>query len=175
MPVVVPPDGIHKPKTPIEEMSYAVEDGNLEEVKRLHAAGVSVNAILPAKWTPLILAVAQGEVETARYLLEKGADVRATNILGFTALHYAARYGNKRLCDLLVKFGADLDARDLQYKETPLISAALGGHNACVSYLLEKGADASIQARGGKTAESLARKTGHGTTARLIVQALKNR
>lgn len=163
------------PNSPEEELHVAIEQGNLEQVRILNSNGVSANAEFQAGWRPLMFSVAQGEVQVARYLLEKGAMPDAANLHGRTALHFAAKYGNRELCRLLVEFGASLDLQEVTHGGTPLMGAAMNGHNSCVTFLMEKGARADIKTHEGQTAESLARLNGYGTTARIISRTARRR
>lgn len=58
-----------------EELYNACEDGNLQEVKRLLAAGANVNA----NCHDVVIAVAskQGHFEVVRVLLDNGANIDA--------------------------------------------------------------------------------------------------
>ncbi|XP_061124544.1 ankyrin repeat domain-containing protein 16 [Syngnathus typhle] len=59
---------------------------------------------------------------------------------GDTLAHYAARHGRLDILDFLIKeVGTDVEVYNNDYKR-PLHEAASMGHLACVSYLLQKGA-----------------------------------
>uniref|UniRef100_A0A3Q2QPX7 Ankyrin repeat domain-containing protein 16 n=1 Tax=Fundulus heteroclitus TaxID=8078 RepID=A0A3Q2QPX7_FUNHE len=60
---------------------------------------------------------------------------------GDTLLHYAARHGHLDIMEFLIKqLGADVEVYNNDYKR-PLHEAASMGHEDCVSYLLQEGAD----------------------------------
>jgi len=156
-----------KPKSPEEELVVAVECQNKARVRELINSGVSVDAVGPDGWSPLIMASAQGLEDIARYLLEKGANPNSANNLGRTALLFAARYGNQVMVKLLLRFSADVDIPDLE-GNTPLIMAARFGHNQVVTLLLHHNANGLATNLKKRTAEEEARRSKHGTTARII-------
>ncbi|MED6258106.1 hypothetical protein ATANTOWER_003014 [Ataeniobius toweri] len=60
---------------------------------------------------------------------------------GDTLLHYAARHGHLDVMEFLIKqLGADVEVYNNDYKR-PLHEAASMGHEVCVSYLLQEGAN----------------------------------
>ncbi|HAB15771.1 MAG TPA: hypothetical protein DCE44_04895, partial [Verrucomicrobiales bacterium] len=94
----------------------AVRKAELEIVRALTEAGVSVNFSLPSQpghiaITPLMLACFKGYSEMVRYLLDHGAIVEATDELDNTALYYAVRSNQNVAIDgivsCLLEHGAD--------------------------------------------------------------------
>ena len=69
------------------------------------------------------------------------------------ALHHAASQGGTKLGPLkqALHGGADINAQHPESKQTPLMSATLGGHAKIVKYLLDKGADTTIPEKDGYT------------------------
>ncbi len=65
-----------------EELIIACRDGNLEEVKRLLAAGANVNADVDGS-RPLIAAARNGLTEVVRFLLDIGANIDETDQYGY--------------------------------------------------------------------------------------------
>lgn len=58
-----------------KELYRACHDGNLQEVKRLLAAGADSNAMSKFDFFPLSIAAHQGHLEVVRCLLDNGADI----------------------------------------------------------------------------------------------------
>lgn len=148
----------------------AVEQGDLEEVKRLVEGGA------PLDWSPetgfgaLHKALEDGRTDIAAYLLEKGADVNAKAIEGVTPLHIvgdatltsrlidkgarieatsdtlgtplnaAILSGLYEVAEVLIAHGAETDARDA-HRSTPLHHASGRGDLDSVRLLVSKGAD----------------------------------
>jgi hypothetical protein len=75
----------------------AAAEGNRDEVARLLAAGVSVNARQAGGGsTPLNTAAVFGNADMAKLLIEKGADVATANQDGNTALHIASFFAQSK-------------------------------------------------------------------------------
>ena len=115
-------------------------------------------------------AVLGGDPELVRMLLDRGLDVHAAAGYKGTALHMAAHEGKLAIVTLLLDRGADVKAREPEYQETPLHSAAnegcvFGGdyepihpvdkHAFCagkrevVELLIQKGADVNAEQKHG--------------------------
>jgi ankyrin repeat protein len=92
-----------------ERLHEAVQDGDLDEVRRLVADGDDVNAFDDLGKTPLHYAVDREHVDVARYLIEHGADVNARHepSLGNTPLGEVAASCSYVIAKLLVDVGAD--------------------------------------------------------------------
>ena len=92
-----------------ERLHEAVQDGDLDEVRRLVADGDDVNAFDDLGKAPLHYAVDREHVDVARYLIEHGADVNARHepSLGNTPLGEVAATCSYVMAKLLVDAGAD--------------------------------------------------------------------
>ena len=128
-----------------ESIYEAAEEGQIEEVKKLLAAGAGVNAKTKFKETPLHFAAENGQKEVAELLIDKGANVNANAKWERTPLHGTAKTGQKGIIELLITAGANVNAKDFENK-TPLDEAINYKHNETAD-LLRK--------HGGKTAEEL--------------------
>ncbi|HWB11463.1 MAG TPA: ankyrin repeat domain-containing protein [Pirellulales bacterium] len=158
-------------------MLAAAESGKIDEVRRLIAAGATIEARDLRKATsgrtPLMLAAGQGHDDVIAPLLAAGADVNATDEpsgqpspgftpsfnlgglevveeeyrLGRTALMFAAAGGHINAIRALVSARADVNAADFA-SCTSLYLAARGGRAEAVSELMQSGA--KINARGPK-------------------------
>ena len=67
----------------------------------------------------------------------------------------------------LLAQGADTEAKD-EFGHTPLLNAALGGHEAVVQQLLAQGADIDAKDESGWTPLSYAAEGGHEAVVRLL-------
>jgi len=90
---------------------------------------------------------------------------------GWTPLHLAAFFGHAELAKGLLNRGANLEARSTNaMQNTPLHAAAAGASVPLVSLLLEHGADANAQQKGGWTALHAAAQSGHLEMAGVLLQ-----
>lgn len=101
-------------------LSRAVARGDLEETKKLLAAGASMNARQSAGGsTPLSDAALYGHIEIVRHLLKNGAKVGATNEDGNTPLHAAAFLCRSEIVQLLLENGGSVVTKNKR-GETPI-------------------------------------------------------
>uniref|UniRef100_A0A8C4JM51 Ankyrin repeat and KH domain-containing protein 1-like n=1 Tax=Dromaius novaehollandiae TaxID=8790 RepID=A0A8C4JM51_DRONO len=125
--------------TPLME---AAQEGHLELVKYLLAAGANVHATTATGDTALTYACENGHTDVADVLLQAdvpftGANVnRATANNDHTVVSLACAGGHLAVVELLLAHGADPTHR-LKDGSTMLIEAAKGGHTNVVSYLLD--------------------------------------
>jgi ankyrin repeat protein len=144
--------------------------GELEKVRQLASAGVSVNARDAEQRTPLMWAAFNGHTPVAAFLLEQGAEVDAKDNNGRSALMYASSGPFPEVVKLLFENGAEANTRGTLEGFTALMTAAAEGQLEVVRWLLIYGADPDIQDRDGDTAESFAEEKGHAA----VVSLLKN-
>jgi bla regulator protein blaR1 len=121
----------------------AAESGRLQEIRRLLAAGVDVNAGVSGEGTALIRAARAGQRETVDALLALGAQADLPMPGDGTPLIAAAAGGHRQVLERLIAAGAEID-RVVPYDETALISAARAGQLATVQALVEHGADVNL-------------------------------
>jgi len=93
-----------------EELSRAVESGDVEVVARLLPRVVDINARNRHGTTVLMRAARCGHAEIVRLLLEHGADPNVTRNDKFTALALAAFFGHTETVKTLMEFGARTEA-----------------------------------------------------------------
>jgi ankyrin repeat protein len=158
--------------TPLGE-AVKLEDARL--VKLLLNAGANADAANEDGQTPLMLAARNGNPEVVELLIRAGANVKAAEAWrGQTALMWAAARNAPDVVKLLIAKGADVNARAdendwpsqitseprAQYRPTggltPLLYAARDGCIACVTALLDGGADINIPTPDGVTPLMLA-------------------
>lgn len=116
----------------------AARSGNVAEVKRLLAEGVSPNARHPSYAglpTPLLAASFMGHAPVVRLLLDADADLAGRSIQGRTALHHAADQNHSRIVALLCDAGAPRDIEDYR-GHTALQLASWQGHVESVDALV---------------------------------------
>nr|XP_033811194.1 protein fem-1 homolog A [Geotrypetes seraphini] len=111
-------------------------DGHLEIVKYLIEHRADLEVANRHGHTCLMISCYKGHRDIAQYLLEKGADVNRKSIKGNTALHDCAESGSLEILKLLLKSRARME-RD-GYGMTPLLAAAVTGHNNIVEYLIQQ-------------------------------------
>ncbi|XP_032833099.1 ankyrin repeat and SAM domain-containing protein 3 isoform X2 [Petromyzon marinus] len=153
-------------------LMYACYIGHDAVVALLLSAGALVNSANPLGQTPLMLAASCGNESAARLLLQRGADVEAVDKRGWPALLHCTCTGHQHMVRLLLEHGADANVRETIYGHTPLMEAAMAGHEIIVQYLLKKGVRARDADRSGETARSLAMMFGHTKVVGMIDAAL---
>ena len=109
----------------------AINNGNLETVKKLIEDGVNVNLIREGV-TPLMIASSKGYAEIAETILHAGANINEKCDDGGTALHKATFDQEKTaIVDLLLQSGIDVEAKNISGK-TALNLAEEKGHREIV-------------------------------------------
>jgi ankyrin repeat protein len=94
-------------------------------------------------------------LECVRLLLSRGLDPNRSDWLGRTFLHFCAANGDTSMASLFLKAGADINARDLEFKGTPLAAAVRSWGEArnpeqakrkcrTVEFLLNRGAATNL-------------------------------
>lgn len=118
----------------------AADEGALDDISALIAAGANVNAGLLGDGSPLIAAARSGHLDSVRLLLDHGADSNLIVDGDGSPLIMAAREGHVEIVELLLSRSARIDqvAPD---DENALIQASAEGHLPVVSLLIERGAD----------------------------------
>lgn len=135
-----------------------------------------LNAINIYRETPLMYLSVLGETARAQDLIRRGALV---NRLGWTPLQYAASKGHLETVKMLVANKAIVNA-PAPDGTTALMMAAYGGSEAVVRYLLDQGADVTMQNLNKWDAAQWARHKNHTSLARKLddiatqVQASRN-
>ena len=87
----------------LPELTFAVINGNIENVENLIDNGADVNVKDLDGYTPLIWAAFFGEIEILENLLLNGAQINAkSGYDGYTAMIWAAKNGHARVAKLLI-------------------------------------------------------------------------
>ena len=156
-------------------ITVAARQASLNVLRYLIAANADLNARTPDNDTALMLAsfFAQEDRDrgtssherydhAVRLLVEAGAELENYGN-AYTPLSYAAYSGRNSTLRYLIDKGARVNAdADVQRRitgvNTPLMMAAIQGHQGAVRELLRAGADAGVRVEGGMSAMDFARK-----------------
>ncbi len=117
----------------------AAQNGHLEVVNALIAAGAAVDQACHDDWTtPLFIASQHGHTDVVKALIAANAALNqaCTSNLA-TPLFIASQNGHLTVVEALINAGASLDQMDI-YNETPLLVAIRKAHTAIVAMLLEE-------------------------------------
>ncbi|XP_049770206.1 poly [ADP-ribose] polymerase tankyrase-1-like isoform X2 [Schistocerca cancellata] len=116
----------------------AAEEGAVEEVRALLAAGADVGAGDEVYgWTALHWAAGRGDAAVVRLLLSAASDPNARTLGGQTPLHLAARNGHAEAAAALLQAGADRGVRT-DWGNTPLDFARQQNRQQLVEMLTER-------------------------------------
>lgn len=137
-------------------LTDAISHNNIEEVKKIPASNLNVNAFDADGSTPLLNAVITGEVHLVKLLLEAGANpnlgdhvMAETPIIG--AIQRGITPNCNSICSALISGGADINAQTYDGM-TALMWAARFGNLELINLFLQAGADVNLQDSEKKTA-----------------------
>merc|ERR1711935_284067 len=122
--------------------------------------------------TALIAAAEGAHKDLVSQLINAGVNVNLKKPNGITALHLEAQNGNLRNVQGLLMKGADINglaAFKFKKSYTPLIFAAIHGHDRVVSELLQKGANVELKTQDGFNAILWAAKNNHENVVKVII------
>jgi ankyrin repeat protein len=159
----------NKPST--RDLVLAVIAGEVDRVREMHAAGVSVNEPDQYGWLPIHRAAANDHDSIIRLLVDWGSPLEATGTDGWTPLHLASVSRSPRAVRALLDAGADIHARSassatpLHLAVGPTITEAL---LVTVRVLVSAGADCTAVDKDGKTPLGKAREIGHADLQRIL-------
>lgn len=125
-------------------LAQAANQGDLDECRRLLAAGADPAFADADKLTPLHEAAQGGHPAVCALLLEAGAPLDAVDKTNNTPLHYAARFNHPEVVRTLVKAVAGLERPAFEGR-TPLCQAALYGSKDALEALIDVGADVNAR------------------------------
>jgi ankyrin repeat protein len=157
-------------------LHWAANEGDVELVRTLLAAGADPRAVNDFGATPMSAAAEVGDARVIDLLLMAGADVDSPNAEGETALMAVARTGRLDAARLLLKHGAHPNTRENWGGQTALMWAAAQCQPPMIRLLLEHGA--SVDLRGAArdwqrrvTAEPRPKDMSHGGFSALLYAA----
>jgi hypothetical protein len=148
----------------------AANEGDLEQVNEILAAGGNANAVVYGDGSPLIAAARDGNMTIVRRLIDAGADPNLPVEGDGSPLIQASAAGNLDVVRYLVDRGADVNLA-VEGDENPLMCAAEQGHLKVVQYLVERGAN--VNERIWSESSGRGGRVGEWRTA--VSQATKNR
>lgn len=125
-------------------LAQAANQGDLDECRRLLAAGADPTFADADQFTPLHEAAQGGHPAVCALLIEAGASLDAVDKTRNTPLHEAARFNHPEVVHTLVKAGAELE-RPAYEGRTPLCQAALYGSKDALEALIDVGADVNAR------------------------------
>ncbi|KAK4078540.1 uncharacterized protein Triagg1_2871 [Trichoderma aggressivum f. europaeum] len=157
-------------------LSYAAETGHTAIVQLLLERGADFELNVARGRTPLSYAAENGHTAIVRLLLGRGADINSMDEeLEPTPLFLVAPAVKvdmpvvQRLLDSLKDIDMDKKLKDSRRGRTPLLWAAMNGHEAIVQLLLDKGANIDSKDSYGRTPLSYAAMKGHKAILRLLL------
>ena len=161
---------VKKKPTP-RELVLAVIAGEIDRVRELHAAGVSVTEPDQYGWLPIHRAAVNDRDEIIRLLVGWGSPLEATGVEQWTPLHLASVSRSPRAVTALLEAGANVHARSV-FGATPL-HLAVGptiteGLLETVRILVSAGADLDAADQEGRTPRDKARESGHPELLRIF-------
>ncbi len=149
--------------------SIAGQLGAVECLKEF--AGIHLDAFDDMHCTALMHAVVHQHLPIVNSL-KYCADVNAVDSANWSPLMYAADTGNQPiLLSLLEVPHLDVNAVSKGEGKSALMIAAQNGHDLLVKDLMDFGADITLIAADGRTAQEMARDAGHAGLADLLAQA----
>jgi ankyrin repeat protein len=143
----------------------AVEQKNLELVKKLCEAGADVNICDHHHNTPLHYAVSSRHVEIVKYL----ASLPKIK-LDPDALYFAVRTNHLNIAKVMIDFGLDVTVESLRIRESPLVCAARNDFLQMLVYLLNAGADPNQRDRNHDLPLIIAAERGFTQAVTLLLQ-----
>lgn len=103
--------------------------------------------------TPLIIATKNSQLEVMKVMISRGVAIDINDLKEKkSALMYACELGLTSSASCLIEYGAQVNTRDGEFGITPLMFAALSGHEEIMSMLLGKFADMNMCDLSGLTA-----------------------
>ncbi|MDQ7827184.1 MAG: TolC family protein [Candidatus Eremiobacteraeota bacterium] len=140
-------------------LHYAIDRGYVKYAEFLLSKGADPNAVNYLDGTPMVRAICfcppEGRLAMVNMLIKYGADVNRVSH-HYTPLCWAAMKNYLDEVKALVLAGAQVNGRDAYLKNTPLHFSAFWGKVEMARFLLEHGADPSLENADGLTASDLA-------------------
>ncbi len=162
--------GCEAPNPPSIGLYPAIQQGDLDQLKRHIQAETDINQTDTMGKSPLLVAATQGELVMVRLLLKNGAKIDAEDNNGQTAIQLAVEAGRIKVADLLLKNGAQFNPNDSLHTiastgntdrdiipflikngavigdatedgTTPLVKSIQRNHRVTVKHLIANGAD----------------------------------
>ena len=123
----------------LEVLRVAMTVLKKEEAKEEYAQAILAHADAGT----FLVACHRGMFKLAQ-MIHQTAFIKLSDLVtkgGLSPMHMAANIGNVEFMEYLEKYNVAID-KEADHGWTPLHSACLKGHTACIAYLLKRGADA---------------------------------
>lgn len=144
-------------------IASAAANGHGHVVTLLLSRGAKPNAATPEGQTALMAAAQSGDAQAVKALMAAGADAQAKDSAGISPLAAAALAGNAAVVELLApRAPGPLD--------DALQLAAVKGHTAVMSALMDRGASPLTVSADGRTPMMFAAQYGHMEAVKLLRQ-----
>ena len=149
----------------------AAAEGDVSQCTLYLDAGVPIDCVNAASWTPLHVSCWGGYLELARLLLDRGSTaIDAKNHCGMTPLHYSCHYGHLEIARFLLDRGSTAIGEKGDDGETPLHVSCRRGDLKIARLLLDRDSAAIEEKNGdGETPLELSCRVGHLKIARLLL------
>ena len=128
------------------QLHSAALDGDVTKIEAMLSLGFSVDLRDDTDRTPLMIAAYNDKLLAVNYLIKKGADPSLEDNDGWNALHFSSHGGNPDIIKLIFSCMPDIESKDGK-GWTPLMVAVAASHGnlQAIRYLIEKGADPSLE------------------------------
>lgn len=135
------------------ELRKAIEEGDVEKVKRVVDSGIDVNSSFKLLGSPLNYAIIMKQPRVVEALLERGADPNLKDDMNKvpillctspTEYDYNKSKEIVQILDALLRNKADVDVRDISSGITPLMNSIYIGNSELTKKLIDCGADVNI-------------------------------
>ncbi|KAL9961098.1 hypothetical protein ACROYT_G029980 [Oculina patagonica] len=135
---------VDKDKNEWNSLHDAAEDGDVTKIESLLSRGFSIDSRAALGSTPLMIAALNDKLQAVEYLLAKGANPSLEDNNGWNLLHWASQGGNPDINELMPSHVPSIDSINNKGVTALMLAARLGKLQA-VEYLLEKGANPSLE------------------------------
>jgi ankyrin repeat protein len=136
----------------MEGVVIAAEQGQNDVLRVFLEEGVDPNFVDSPFPTPLWIAAREGHLHTVKMLLDYGVAIDCVHRGHGSALMAAAIKGDQNIVRLLLDNGANIDLVNHRNGETAVSMAARFSQKVVLEYLIQRGANATIQDVLGTTA-----------------------
>ena len=149
-------------------LHFASQGGNLEVIELMLSHVPSIDSRTKEGYTPLMIAAGNDNLQAVKCLLKQGADPSLQDHDGRNVLHFASKFGNPEIIELMLSHVPSIDSITKE-GDTPLLIAARNDKLQAVKYLVQQGADPSLQDHDGWNVLHFASKFGNPEIIELML------